>query len=328
MVRSWRGARKLESTKWVAPSGLGDRWGGTDPGRRAPAACFALGYHRVGPSGHMGAVQVLSGGRNMRGVNRSGGRKRAKIWAGPQPPWRGVIRFGGGGLAGESRCVSRRARGERGDGRLVDHSISHVLFHGMLQPSAIFACSARESSRGAVAGGVGSVGHREVAVRVGARVRAGGMLAKRIIPCLDIAGGRVVKGVKFLELRDAGDPVEQAKRLRGPGRGRAHLPRHHRLPRAARHHRGHGRAVGGQVFMPLTVGGGIRAFATCAACSGRRGQGQRSTPPPSQPGPDQRDRAVRQPVHRARHRRAAQAGRLRLGGVYPRRAQADRAATR
>jgi cyclase len=36
------------------------------------------------------------------------------------------------------------------------------------------------------------------------------MLAKRIIPCLDVAGGRVVKGIKFLELRDAGDPVEQA----------------------------------------------------------------------------------------------------------------------
>ena len=38
-----------------------------------------------------------------------------------------------------------------------------------------------------------------------------GGLTRRIIPCLDIAGGRVVKGVKFVELRDAGDPVEQAK---------------------------------------------------------------------------------------------------------------------
>ncbi|HWD36499.1 MAG TPA: HisA/HisF-related TIM barrel protein, partial [Casimicrobiaceae bacterium] len=38
------------------------------------------------------------------------------------------------------------------------------------------------------------------------------MVAKRIIPCLDIAGGRVVKGVNFVELRDAGDPVEIARR--------------------------------------------------------------------------------------------------------------------
>ena len=38
------------------------------------------------------------------------------------------------------------------------------------------------------------------------------MLTKRIIPCLDVKGGRVVKGVQFLELRDAGDPVEIAER--------------------------------------------------------------------------------------------------------------------
>ena len=37
------------------------------------------------------------------------------------------------------------------------------------------------------------------------------MLARRIIPCLDVSNGRVVKGVNFLDLRDAGDPVEQAK---------------------------------------------------------------------------------------------------------------------
>jgi cyclase len=43
------------------------------------------------------------------------------------------------------------------------------------------------------------------------------MLAKRIIPCLDIAGGRVVKGVKFVELRDAGDPVEAARAYEAQG---------------------------------------------------------------------------------------------------------------
>ena len=43
------------------------------------------------------------------------------------------------------------------------------------------------------------------------------MLAKRIIPCLDVTGGRVVKGVNFVELRDAGDPVEVARRYDGEG---------------------------------------------------------------------------------------------------------------
>src|ERR1700751_6248749 len=43
------------------------------------------------------------------------------------------------------------------------------------------------------------------------------MLAKRIIPCLDVTGGRVVKGVNFVGLRDAGDPVELAERYNGQG---------------------------------------------------------------------------------------------------------------
>ena len=43
------------------------------------------------------------------------------------------------------------------------------------------------------------------------------MLAKRIIPCLDVTGGRVVKGVNFVELRDAGDPVEIAARYNAQG---------------------------------------------------------------------------------------------------------------
>ena len=54
-------------------------------------------------------------------------------------------------------------------------------------------------------------------------------LAVRVIPCLDVDAGRVVKGVNFQNLRDAGDPVEMATRLRRRGRRRADLPRHHRL---------------------------------------------------------------------------------------------------
>jgi len=84
------------------------------------------------------------------------------------------------------------------------------------------------------------------------------MLAKRIIPCLDVKDGRVVKGVKFVGLRDAGDPVEIAARYDKEGadelaflditassEGREIL-----LEVVAR--------TAGEVFMPLTVGGGIR----------------------------------------------------------------------
>ena len=84
------------------------------------------------------------------------------------------------------------------------------------------------------------------------------MLAKRIIPCLDVTGGRVVKGVNFVELRDAGDPVEIAARYNAQGAdeltylditatsdGRDLI-----LPIIE--------AVASQVFIPLTVGGGVR----------------------------------------------------------------------
>jgi len=84
------------------------------------------------------------------------------------------------------------------------------------------------------------------------------LLAKRIIPCLDVTGGRVVKGVNFVELRDAGDPVEIAARYNDQGADELtflditatsddrdlilHIVE----------------AVASQVFIPLTVGGGVR----------------------------------------------------------------------
>ena len=87
------------------------------------------------------------------------------------------------------------------------------------------------------------------------------MLAKRIIPCLDVTGGRVVKGVNFLALRDAGDPVEIAARYNEQGADELtflditatsddrdlilHIIE----------------AVASQVFIPLTVGGGVRSVA-------------------------------------------------------------------
>ena len=83
------------------------------------------------------------------------------------------------------------------------------------------------------------------------------MLTKRIIPCLDVKAGRVVKGVKFLELRDAGDPVEIARVYDREGADElcflditaSHENRGIILDVVAR--------TAEQVFMPLTVGGGI-----------------------------------------------------------------------
>ncbi len=84
------------------------------------------------------------------------------------------------------------------------------------------------------------------------------MLAKRIIPCLDVTGGRVVKGVNFLELRDAGDPVEIAARYNDQGADELTFlditatsdERDLILPIIE--------AVASKVFIPLTVGGGVR----------------------------------------------------------------------
>src|SRR3954471_16886968 len=85
------------------------------------------------------------------------------------------------------------------------------------------------------------------------------MLSRRIIPCLDVNAGRVVKGIKFQQLRDAGDPVESAKAYDAQGAdelvflditassdGRSIM--HDVVSRTAE-----------QCFMPLTVGGGLRS---------------------------------------------------------------------
>ena len=86
-------------------------------------------------------------------------------------------------------------------------------------------------------------------------------LAKRIIPCLDVTGGRVVKGVNFVDLRDAGDPVEIARRYDEQGADElAFLD-----ITASSDSRGLilsvVEEVAAQVFIPLTVGGGVRSVA-------------------------------------------------------------------
>jgi len=86
-------------------------------------------------------------------------------------------------------------------------------------------------------------------------------LAKRIIPCLDVDNGRVVKGVKFVEIRDAGDPVENARRYNQEGADEltflditASSDDRETMVHVVE-------AVAGEVFIPLTVGGGIREVA-------------------------------------------------------------------
>ena len=87
------------------------------------------------------------------------------------------------------------------------------------------------------------------------------MLAKRIIPCLDVTAGRVVKGVNFVELRDAGDPVEIARRYDEQGADEltflditATSDERDLILHIIE-------AVASQVFIPLTVGGGVREVA-------------------------------------------------------------------
>ena len=83
-------------------------------------------------------------------------------------------------------------------------------------------------------------------------------LAKRIIPCLDVDKGRVVKGVQFVDIRDAGDPVEVARRYNDQGADEitflditaSHEDRDTTLHTVER--------MAGEVFIPLTVGGGVR----------------------------------------------------------------------
>ena len=94
------------------------------------------------------------------------------------------------------------------------------------------------------------------------------MLTKRIIPCLDVAGGRVVKGVNFVNLRDAGDPVELAEFYNAEGADElvflditaSHEQRATMLDVVRR--------TAEQVVMPVIVGGGIRSVEDIRATLG------------------------------------------------------------
>jgi imidazole glycerol-phosphate synthase subunit HisF len=91
------------------------------------------------------------------------------------------------------------------------------------------------------------------------------MLARRIIPCLDVAGGRVVKGVHFESLRDAGDPVEQASRYDADGADELVFLDISASPEARRTTLEMVSRVAETIFIPFTVGGGIRSVADAGA---------------------------------------------------------------
>ena len=91
------------------------------------------------------------------------------------------------------------------------------------------------------------------------------MLARRIIPCLDVAGGRVVKGVHFESLRDAGDPVKQASRYDADGADELVFLDISASPEARRTTLEMVSRVAETIFIPFTVGGGIRSVADAGA---------------------------------------------------------------
>ncbi len=85
-------------------------------------------------------------------------------------------------------------------------------------------------------------------------------LAKRIIPCLDVDNGRVVKGTNFVNIRDAGDPVETAKRYNDEGADEITFLDITATSDARDTTLQMVESVAGQVFIPLTVGGGVRSL--------------------------------------------------------------------
>ena len=149
-------------------------------------------------------------------------------------------------------------------------------------------------------------------------------LAKRVIPCLDVTAGRVVKGVNFVELRDAGDPVEIAARYDGEGADEltflditASSDERDILLHVIE-------AVASKVFIPLTVGGGVRKVEDVRRLL-NAGADKVSINTAAVQNPDlvrEASEHRRQPGDRGRDRR--QEERLLVGGLHPWRPQGHR----
>ena len=161
---------------------------------------------------------------------------------------------------------------------------------------------------------------------VGADRKGGLMLKVRVIPCLDVKDGRVVKGVNFEGLRDAGDPVEAARAYDAPGRRRALLSRHRRQPGEPRHAarpRAAGRPSSASCRSP--IGGGVRtpedvrALLLAGADKVSFNSAAVATPDVVNAAADE----VRRAVHRGGDRRADRRARA-LGDLHPWRHAGDR----
>ena len=145
------------------------------------------------------------------------------------------------------------------------------------------------------------------------------MLTRRVIPCLDVTEGRVVKGIEFVNLRDAGDPVELARFYNDEGADELVFlditassdSRDTMIDVVQR--------TADQVFIPLTVGGGVRTTSdmrTLLRSRRRQGFGQYGSDLES--GTDlPRSGYLRQPVHRGGNRRPPRYRNGQLAGLYP-----------
>ena len=158
------------------------------------------------------------------------------------------------------------------------------------------------------------------------------MHLKRVIPCLDVDAGRVVKGTNFVDIRDAGDPVELAERYDAEGADELVF-----LDITATHEKRDtivelARRTADNVFIPFTIGGGIRSVRDAQAVLDA-GADKISVNSAAVARPELIDEladAVRSAVRRARDRRQAgpRRRRARVGGLRRRAAGRRRAATR
>ena len=139
-------------------------------------------------------------------------------------------------------------------------------------------CSASSSTPSAAAPTACACSPTSSTLRRGRRL----MLRRRVIPCLDVADGRVVKGTRFVDLVDEGDPPELAERYASRGRRRARLPRHHGRARAPRHAPRDRRADGPPGVHPADRRRRRPDASTrCATCCGPAPTRSRSTRRPS-----------------------------------------------